>query len=1000
MGWPYPKKQQTTHPLTIQGSYQMKTVSTPGYRRNLLARSLAFALTLPMATSALAQDSAAEEAKKKEAAEQAAAEAAQAAGTATTLDAVQVVGSRIARSQIEGPTPVTVITREDFEREGFRTVGDALQTLTQNTTASFTGDLAVTGFTPNAQVVNLRSLGPQYTLTLINGRRPAQYPQPYNRDNNVVNIRAIPSAIIERVEVLTGGASAIYGSDAISGVVNVVLRENFDGNTARIQVGTTQEGGGDSFVAEFSGGATGDRWSAVYAFQASHDEPVFASQRDFLADTRNGPLGPNFTNPSLALAVLAFNPANSGIGTTIYFPGQAVCDQFGYTVRTTAARGTYCGGFTQPGSRTISNRDKSYAGYGYATFDITDDIQVFGSINAYDSESESSSGTEFWSTQGSQFLQTSTGARVNGYFDQGLNRFAFLQRVFNPFELGGPEAATTKFDEFTYEVATGLSGGFGDRFDWEGTLSYGKYDYTADRPRLLSQAMQDYFLGPRLGFRAAPNGVLFPIYDLNEARWNTPFTPALYQSVSTRAVNEGETDSTTANFVVSGDLFDLPAGPLGFASVLEWANQSVDLRSDPRTLPTRPIDSQTIFNLTSSGRTEGERDRYAAGVEFRVPILESLTGNIAARYDKYDDITEVDDAVSYMAGLEWRPLDNLLIRGSFSTSFRAPDMQLVFAQGAGSFSGILDQYACRAGVGVAAGRGPRTVAQCNVVGDPTLYTSQTAIAGNPLLEEEEGESTGIGFVWDITEGMALSVDYWRIKLENQAIQLSSAFLLGNEANCRLGTFPDGTPFPNDVNGAFCQNVFQLVERQGGTTDGSILRLNQAYINAALTDTDGVDATWSYVLDTDRYGTFSTQLGWSIQMTDKFRQFDSDPLVDFRDQPDLDSRSRARGSITWSKGDWDTTVFGSRIGSNGSNAGVAGTNLAGGTYGRRLEPWMQYNLQVGKSFGENTRASFTVINVLNDQYRQDNSFTGYPFFQAFIGADPLGRRFNFSIEHRF
>ncbi|KAG1075430.1 hypothetical protein G6F40_017400 [Rhizopus arrhizus] len=96
-----------------------------------------------------------------------------------------------------------------------------LQTLTQNTTSSFTGALAVTGFTPNAQVVNLRNLGPGYTLTLVNGRRPAQYPQPYNRDNNVANINSIPSSIVERVEVLTGGASAIYGSDAVAGVVNI-----------------------------------------------------------------------------------------------------------------------------------------------------------------------------------------------------------------------------------------------------------------------------------------------------------------------------------------------------------------------------------------------------------------------------------------------------------------------------------------------------------------------------------------------------------------------------------------------------------------------------------------------------------------------------------------------------------------------------------------------------------------------------------------------------------
>ena len=968
----------------------MNIASVPAYRRNLLARSLALALTLPLAATAYAQTATATADDDEE----------ETADQTTTLDEVTVVGSRIKRTEVEGPSPVVVISRDDFEREGFRTVGDALQTLTQNTTASFTGDLAVTGFTPNAQVVNLRGIGPGYTLTLINGRRPAQYPQPYNRDNNIVNIRAIPSSIIERVEILTGGASAIYGSDAISGVVNVVLRENFEGNSVRLQVGTTEEGGGDNFVAEFTGGRTGDRWSAVWALQASYDEPVFAGQREFLSDTRNGPLGRGFTNPSLSLATLRFNPVTSGLTTSVYYPGQAVCDQFGYTTVTTAARGQYCGAFTQPGSRTISNKDESYAGYGHVSFDLTDNLQLFGSVNAYQSESSSSSGTEFWSTQGNQFLRTSTGAQVSGYFDSGFNQFTFLQRVFNPFELGGAQAATTLFDELTYDISGGISGSFAERFDWELSAAYSKYEYTADRPRLLSQAVHDYFLGPQLGFRAAPNGVLFPIHNLNETRWNTPFTPAQYAAVSTRAVNEGDATSKTVNFIASGDLFELPAGAVGFAGIMEWGQQGVDLNSDPRTLPTRPRDNQTIFNLTSSGRTVGTRDRYALGAEFRLPIFDSLTASLAGRYDKYSDITEVDDAVTKMAGLEWRPFDNLLLRASYATSFRAPDMQLVYAQGAGSFSGILDQYACRAGVGVATGLGPRTVAACNVIGDPTLYTSQTAIAGNPLLKEEEGETTGLGFVWDITEGMALSMDYYRIKLEDQAIQLTSGFLLSNEANCRIGFFPDGRPFPNASDSALCQNVYQLVERQGGTATGSVLRLNQAYINAAVVDTSGIDATWSYTLDTDRWGTFITELGWSIVLTDKGKQFDADPLVEGRDDADLDARSRARGSLTWSKGDWDTTVFGTRIGTNGSNAGVAGTNLAGGAFPRRLSPWMQYNLQMGRTFGENTRATFTIINVLNDQRREDNSFTGYPYFQAFIGADPLGRRFNLSVQHNF
>lgn len=982
------------------------SVNNVRLQRSRLTRALLAALIVPVAGVAFAQDS-------NQDAEDAP-QSAQSGQSQEELDRVTVVGSRISRTEIEGPAPVTVITRDDIEREGFQTVGDMLQTLTQNTTASFTGDLAVTGFTPNAQVVNLRNLGPGYTLTLINGRRPAQYPQPYNRDNNVVNIRAIPSSIIERVEVLTGGASAIYGSDAIAGVVNIVTRKNFDGNFIRGTVGTTTDGGGDSVNVEYTGGRTGDRWSAVYALQYGTNEPVFASQRDFLADTRNGPLGPQFTNPALSL--IAIRQSGTGIGQNAFYPGQEVCDRFGYTTRTTAARGTYCGSFTQAGSRSILNKNEFWSTYGYGTFDLTDTIQLFGSATYYSSDAASTGGTEFWGTSGDQFMRTSTGGATSVYFDPQFGSLIQLQRVFNPFELGGLEASTTTFDEDTWDVMVGATGTFGERFDWEASLATSRYNYESSQPRLLAQAVHDYFLGPQLTTSTgAPRFVnstgtaagIYPVYTLNQARWTTPLTPEQYRALSTRVINTGETGSSTFNFNVGGDLFDLPAGAVGFAGVLEAARQEFDLVSDPRTDQLRPRDSQTIYNLTSSGETHGKRDRYAAGVEFRVPILGSLTAQLAARYDKYDDITAVDDAITYNLGLEFRPLDSLLLRGSYATSFRAPDMQLVYAAGAASFSTILDEYSCRSGTGLGAPTPavPRTRAQCNVSGDRTIYQAQTRIAGNPLLKEEEGTSYTGGFVWDIAEGMDVSVDYWRIKLEDAATQLSSTYILQNEANCRLGVNPDGSPFANAIGSSFCQNILSLVTRlpsnPGTALDNRIEGLNSAYINAALQDSSGIDATYRYRFDTDRWGKFGIELGYSLSLTNKYKQFEGDELIDYRDNPLIsDQRSRVRGTVTWQKGDWTTTVFGTRFGSNGNFAGADFTNTAGGFSPRRLEPWMLYNLQVAKKFGPNLTASITVNNVLNEQYREDASYTGYPYYDYTIGADPVGRRVYFSLGYKF
>ncbi len=955
-----------------------------GLPRSQLSAALFAALLMPMASAVFAQDAADQEEQKPTAAQK----------KATDMDGVVVVGSRIKRAEIEGAAPITVISRADIDREGFQTVGDMLQTLTQQAVGNFTGDLAVSGFTPNAQVVNLRGMGPGYTLTLINGRRPAQYPQPYNRDNNVVNIKAIPTSIVERIEVLSGGASAIYGSDAVAGVVNIVLRKNYDGQQIRGTVGTTQDGGGDSVNLEYTGGKSGERWSSLWALQYGENEPIFGTQRDYMADTRNNPYG-IAVNPALSLIAISAGGRSAPRNHDVAFD-QATCDRFGYQTVTRADRGRVCGSHTQPGSRSIWNKNRFYNGYAYGTFDVTDSTQLFGSVNFYQTNAKSSSGTEFWGTSGDRFTSGPTGAATGVYFDRGLNDLVQLQRVFNPWELGGAEAASTLYDEKSFDVTLGANGSLGERFSWEASGTYGKYEYEADRPRLRAKAVHDYFLGPQQGFTNAAGTAAtgpYPVHTLNLARWRTPITQEIYQSFATRVKNVAETTSATANFNISGDLFELPAGPLGFAAVLEGTRQTTDLNSDPRTDQLRPLDDQTIYNLTSSGKTDGSRDRYATGVEFRIPIFSQLTAQAAARYDKYDDITAVDAATTYMAGLEWRPFSNLLIRGSYATSFRAPDMQLVYAEGAASYATIFDEYSCRSGTGLgqAPGTPGRPVSQC-ASGDITRYTTQSLIAGNPNLKEEEGKSWGAGFVWDIVDNMSMSVDYYKIKLEDKARALDAGYLLQNEANCRLGVNRDGTPFQHAIGSPFCQNVIGLISRNsapGTTLDQQVQRLNTAYINQAMQEVSGIDATFKYRYDTDRMGDFSLDLGYSLRLTDKAQRFDGDVVVDSRDKWDYDPRSRVRGSVGWARDDWSATLFGSRMGANMNWDETA-----------RLTPYILYNLQVGKKFGDNVKVDFTIVNLTDNQFREDPTYTAYPYFYNYIGADPLGRRFNLSVAYKF
>ena len=243
----------------------MTTAPIAGYRRSVLARSLALALTIPFACgAAFAQEAADDE-------EEGSAET-------TQLDTVEVVGSRIKRAEIEGPSPVTVITAAQIEAEGFNTVYDALNTLTQ-TTGSFQNELFQNGFTPNAQVLNLRGLGPGRVLTLINGRRAADYPLPYNGQSNFVNLASVPTAAVERIELLAGGASAIYGSDAVAGVVNFILDNDFEGLKLEADTGITNYGDGFNYsISAAAGLAFADnRGRLLLSGEIAHRDGIFST---------------------------------------------------------------------------------------------------------------------------------------------------------------------------------------------------------------------------------------------------------------------------------------------------------------------------------------------------------------------------------------------------------------------------------------------------------------------------------------------------------------------------------------------------------------------------------------------------------------------------------------------------------------------------------------------------------------------------------------------------
>jgi outer membrane receptor protein involved in Fe transport len=937
-------------------------------QRNALASSLAIVLGMTFTAYVSAQEATAPTEEKKEE---------NSAEAKKKIATVQVVGSRIKRSEVEGPSPVTILTSDDLEKEGHATVADALNTLTQ-VTGDAQNELTQNGFTPNATVLNLRGLGPGRVLTLVNGRRVAEYPRPYNSQSNFVNIGSIPSAAVERIEVLSGGASAVYGSDAVAGVVNVVLKKSYDGQIITLLYGEPTRGGAGTTNFKYVGGAGGDNWNLVWAAEYFKRDEIFASERDFMDSYRDDPTNPNPTSvEGLRLRNRSLN-AIAGYSRRILPAGyniDDVCGQFaafetydssvvGNGVGPSA--GKSCAMWGYPATQVIRNSDDNKSGYLFGTYTFDNGMEFYGNLSIYDAKAYAASNTQFISN-GTMFSGL---AATDVFYDpslpSGAPAYLDFQRIFTPEETAGQGG--TEFKERTLDITVGLRGDLTDSLAWDFGLSTSRYNSDTSRSRLLRTPTIEFFGDYQGNFS---NGR--PIYQIDYSKFLRPLTPQEFASISTIAKSQAESKSDQASFVVTGDLMEMQAGSLGFAGVLELARQSYSLNPDPRTLP----GNNEIINLSDT-IGGGDRNRYAVGAEISVPWTETLKSNFAARMDKYDDASSISNAFTWNTGLEWRPTSNFLARGSYGTTFRAPDMHYIYAGESGFFTTIIDEYNCRLD-----GTDYR---QCGDTGE-YAYSVAGLRRGDATLKQETGKTWTAGFVWDVLENMNFSVDYYSIALEG-GIADDFDKLLSTEASCRLGEDRKGNPV--DANSAECLDALSRVTRSANPVTGlqTPTLINVRPRNVAFEKTTGVDATLTIRQNTERLGSFRYNLAWSHVFSLEYQPFADDPITDYRD--DLryfNYRSRTRGTVSWSKDDWSAAFFMNRLGSL-PNWGETG----------RISPMFYYNTTVNYRVNENFQVGLRVNNILDKIAPKDDTFNSYPFFWR--GYSPIGREVWLQLDYRF
>ncbi|HEY2686006.1 MAG TPA: TonB-dependent receptor [Steroidobacteraceae bacterium] len=893
------------------------------------------------------------------------------ASDSNAVSEIVVTGSRIPRTSVEGPAPVVTITSQDITNNGFATISDVMTSLTQNLGA-LDNNQNTDGFSPGAQAVDLRGLGPNHTLVLVNGRRIADYPQSYEGNSNFTDISNIPTSLVDRVEILSGSASAVYGSDAISGVINFILKQKADGTTVDFRAGDTQHGGGASQRIQITSGYSNDRFDSVFGVELFNQDPVWAFQRDYTNSRLDSP-----ADPSDIVASQVFNRID--VDGNYIDPGQSTCsalsnlDRGSVFYATRPDYGSYCGSYRDVGYGTLENGRRAVNLYGSATYHVNDSVGIFLDVQAGYSHQVS------YNTP----LQWENSYQLNGdstpipFFNSATGQIEQWQRrYFTIEENGGFAAGEIHNIDNTISVNTGVKGTIdGSNWNYEAVLGHSQNRLVSKEPALVSAKAQALYLGPSLGVDPASG---YNIYDAPISKLYTPLTVAQFRSITQLSIDRDK--SRSENFTLSADntkLFSLPAGPVGFAAVAEYGTQYYGLKPDPLSL------DGSYFGLHNTGAV-GSRSHEGAGIELKVPVLPQVELSAAGRYDNYRYSGNNTGKFTYSTGLEYRPFSSLLLRGSYGTGFRAPDLAYLYAGLSGSSSDGTDYYLCRRDE---PSTGPDYYDNCSN-GDVGFNGRSH---GSVALKDETSTSLTYGFVFAPFKSLQISADYYRIVLKNEVEYQSSDTILREEADCRLGQTLSGQPV--DINSQLCQQVLSQVVRNSATDLSNPLGVTSVLvlpINAAIDATSGVDINGHYTLPAGKFGTFDFNIGFTDVLTHTVQLFAGDPVVnEFNDWYDyVIPRTKASYSAAWSIGPITTTVHGSRLG---------GIPNFDGT--QRLGATSIYNASFIYHFDRHTTASFIVDNLFDTKPYRDSTWTSYPYY-ATEWFNPVGREFFAEFTYHF
>lgn len=891
---------------------------------------------------------------------------------APAMQRVEVTGSSIKRVAKEGALPVQVITFDQIEKQGITTTEQLVRTLSANGTGAdnMTSGNNVFGadadrVSGGASFASLRGLGPSSTLVLLNGRRIATH----GASGKSVDLNSIPLGAIARVEILKDGASAIYGTDAIGGVINFILKTNYSGVEASVSTNDTQAGGGATRRASLlagTGSLDTDRYNIMASLTVDKAQRLNGSDRSFVngfqperglsPDTTGTPfanqlsgagtaLGASFQLPGDPNKYLQANPL-SFQGKCDTIPGMSQYQTALWKDVTSPLRTKYSCAYDYGADYVLQFPVERANFLSRGTVQLAPDHRMF--VEVLGSRTKATAILTPMQVQAT--IANKAVYPVGGAYYQDLS--AYIPTFDNTKPISYKWRANdvgNRTQENTTDNARVLIG-------FEG--NFGKWDYKAGISRAESSTktkLTDGYSYTDKLYAALATGIINPWVGAGQSQ--TEAAKQLIESTKFRgAFQHGKTTLTQIDGSVSGELFQLPAGALAVAAGFDFRREGYNFAQD--------VDAtQILLAPGNAALNDASRTVKAVYAELLVPVMKDLEMQLAIRRDDY---SLVGATTNPKVAFRYQPADFLLFRGSASKGFLAPSFQQLYS---GSLSqelpnGVIDQEGCA--------QHPGVPEYCAI--DRLDYKT----GGNKNLKPETSKQGSVGIVIEPFKGYSASFDYWAINTKDRILNRTPQIVLANY-----------------------QALNQYIIRK---PDGTIDYVQAGWINAAGSRVRGLDVglrgegkvrdvKWTATLD----GTYMDSFKFAEYQGQEYQE-----LVGKFYTRDLYLRWKHNASFGVSRGDWSGLLIQSFSSGYKDQVPNGGKGTPPPGFNPDVSSYTTYNLSGTYTGFKNTTITVGIQNLFD----RDPPFTAHNVDEV-VGAgwdprvaDPRGRSLSFQLKYKF